>query len=225
VFGCEIYDNWFQSETGSIMISNSPRHAVRPGSMGKPLSTTKASIRADNGAPVKDGSQGNLCLASGWPSMFRAYLNKDALYREKFKGDLYFSGDLAWRDADGYIWYVSRADDVINTGGHLVGPFEVESALLEMEAITDVAVIGAPDEALHEKIVAFICLKQPYSWDRRLELNCRVRISNSVSTFAVPQEFVIVDKIPKNKSGKILRRVLKAVYAGEDPGDLSTIEE
>ena len=225
VFNCEVYDNWFQSETGSIMISNRPGLAVKPGSMGKPLSYIKASILDKTKQPVNTRTQGNLCLKKGWPSMFRTYINKDNLYQEKFHQDNYISGDLAYQDEDGYFWYVSRADDVINTAGHLVGPFEVESALLEIDEIVDVAVIGASDPILHEKIVAFIRLKQDTQWSRALELKCRINISNQVSTTATPQEYHIVEQIPKNKSGKILRRVLKASYEGKDPGDLSTMEK
>ena len=225
VFGCEVYDNWFQSETGSIMITNKPGRAVKPGSMGKPLSYITAMILDDAMQPLTVRQQGNLCLKKGWGSMFRTYINKEDLYQEKFNGDIYISGDLAYRDEEGYFWYVSRADDVINTAGHLVGPFEVESALLEIEEIVDVAVIGVPDPILHEKIIAFLCLRKDCEWSRALELKCRVNISNKVSTTATPQEYHLVDSIPKNKSGKILRRVLKARYEGKDPGDLSTMEE
>jgi acetyl-CoA synthetase len=225
VFGCEVFDNWFQSETGSIMITNKPGRAVKPGSMGKPLSYIQAMILDDDMQPLAVRQQGNLCLKKGWGSMFRTYINKEDLYQEKFNGDIYISGDLAYQDEEGYFWYVSRADDVINTAGHLVGPFEVESALLEIEEIVDVAVIGVPDPILHEKIIAFLCLKKGSEWSRALELKCRVNISNKVSTTATPQEYHLVDSIPKNKSGKILRRVLKARYEGKDPGDLSTMEE
>lgn len=225
VFGVDIYDNWFQSETGSIMITNRPGLPIKPGSMGKPLSYVEACILDDQMNPVPVRTQGHLCLKKGWPSMFRTYINKADLYREKFNGDSYISGDLAFKDEEGYFWYVSRSDDVINTAGHLVGPFEVESALLEIEEIADVAVIGVPDPILHEKIIAFLCLRKGIEWSRALELKCRVNISNKVSTTATPQEYHIVDKIPKNKSGKILRRVLKAWYEGKDPGDLSTMEE
>ncbi len=225
VFGVDIYDNWFQSETGSIMITNRPGLAIKPGSMGKPLSYVDAYILDEQMNPAPVRAQGHLCLKKGWPSMFRTYINKEDLYREKFNGDFYISGDLAFKDEEGYFWYVSRSDDVINTAGHLVGPFEVESALLEIEEIADVAVIGVPDPILHEKIIAFLCLRKGLEWSRALELKCRVNISNKVSTTATPQEYHIVDKIPKNKSGKILRRVLKAWYEGKDPGDLSTMEE
>lgn len=225
IFGREIWDTFFQSETGSMMVTNRRGIPVRPGSMGKPLSYIQAAILDKNGQPVPNGNQGLLCFRADWPSMFRNYLNKQALYQEKFVGEFYVTGDLAWQDEDGYFWYVGRADDVINTAGHLVGPFEVESALLEVDEIADVAVIGVPDSILHEKIIAFVCLRKDLVWTRELELKCRVNVSNRVSSVAIPQAFQLVDKIPKNKSGKILRRVLKAWYEGTDPGDLSTMED
>jgi acetyl-CoA synthetase len=225
VFGCEIYDNWFQSETGSIMIANRPGQSIKPGSMGTPLSYINAFILNEKMRPISNKKQGHLCLKKGWASMFRTYINKEDLYQAKFSGDSYITGDLAYIDEDGYFWYVSRSDDVINTAGHLVGPFEVESALLEIDEIIDVAVIGVPDPTLYEKIIAFLCLKKGYTWSPELELKCRLNISNKVSTMATPQEYHIVEQIPKNKSGKILRRVLKAKYEGKDPGDLSTMEE
>ena len=137
VFKVEIYDTWWQSETGSMMIGNHPPMTVKPGSMGKPRAGVEALICDDDMRIQPDGKQGLLCLRKGWGSMFRNYFRNDAAYAEKFNGDIYTTGDLAWRDEEGYFWYVSRADDVINTAGHLVGPFEVESALLEIEEIVD----------------------------------------------------------------------------------------
>ncbi len=224
VFGKEIYDNWFQSETGSIMIANRPGLDVKPGSMGKPRAGIEPLILTDAMQPALIGTHGHLAVRRGWNSMFRNYYKKEAAYAEKFRGEYYITGDLAYQDEDGYFWYVSRSDDVINTAGHLVGPFEVESALLEIEEIGDVAVIGVDDPLLHKKIIAFVVLKDNVTWERSLELKCRIYISNKVSTVATPAEFITVDKIPKNQSGKILRRVLRAIYEGTDPGDLSTME-
>lgn len=223
-FGKEIYDNWFQSETGSIMISNRPGLEVKPGSMGKPRSGIKPLIISDDQQPVAAGEHGNLAVQRGWNSMFRSYYKKEDAYAEKFWGELYITGDLAYQDEDGYFWYVSRSDDVINTAGHLVGPFEVESALLEIEEIGDAAVIGVDDELLHKKIIAFVVTRNNLAWDKHLELKSRIYISNKVSTVATPAEFIPIEKIPKNQSGKILRRVLRALYEGKDPGDLSTME-
>lgn len=223
-FHRDIYDTWFQSETGSMMITNHPGMPVKPGSMGLPRQGVEVHICDEELQPVPTGRQGHLCLKKGWGSMFRTYYQRPEAYREKFSGGLYITGDLARRDEDGYVWYVSRADDVINTGGHLVGPFEVESALLELPEVADVAVIGAADPLLHQKIVAFLVLPRGLAWSRQLELKCRLHIANHVSTTAIPAEFRQVDRIPKNQSGKILRRVLKALYEGQDPGDLSTME-
>jgi acetyl-CoA synthetase len=225
IFNTEIYDTWFQSETGSIMIANRPGLKVKPGSMGVPRSNIGVQICDDQAQVVPVGAHGHLCVRAGWGSLFRTYYHNQDAYKEKFKGGVYFTGDLAWIDQDGYVWYISRSDDVINSAGHLVGPFEIESALLEIEEITDVAVIGVPDPLLHEKIVAFICLRKGVEWSREVELKCRVYVANQVSTVATPAEFKILESIPKNQSGKILRRVLKAVYQGNNPGDLSTMEQ
>jgi len=223
-FQTEIFDTWFQSETGSILVANKPGLQVKPGSMGVPRKGVEIIICDEQFKPVPTGIQGYLCVRSGWRSMFRAYYHKEQEYNDKFHGDLYFTGDLAKKDDDGYVWYISRADDVINTAGHLLGPFEVESALLEIGEIGDVAVIGVHDPLLHEKVIAFVTLKNGCLWSKGLELKCRLHVQNKVSSTAIPAEFHLVERIPKNQSGKILRRVLKAWYEGKDPGDLSTME-
>ena len=220
----DIYDTWFQTETGAIMISNRPGLDILPGSMGKPVEGIEAAIIGDDGSPVLDGEQGNLCVKPGWPSMFTTYLNNDEVYRQKFRNGYYYSGDTAYRDADGYFWFMGRSDDVINTAGHLVSPFEVESALLEIEEIAESGVIGAPDELLFEKVVAFVHLHKQCEWSKALELKVRLHVSNRASSIATPQEIIVVDSIPKNKSGKIMRRVLKAQYLGLDAGDISTLD-
>ena len=157
--------------------------------------------------------------------MFKTYLNNQSAYDEKFRGHYYYTGDKAVRDTDGYYWFKGRSDDVINTAGHLVSPFEIESALLEIEEVAESGVIGAPDDLLFEKVVAFVSLHKQYSWTSELELKIRLHISNRVSSVATPQKIIRVDNIPKNKSGKIMRRVLKARYLGQDAGDLSTMED
>ncbi len=225
VLGKEIYDTWFQTETGAIMISNRPGIDIRPGSMGTPVKGIKPAILADDGEPVCDGVQGNLCLKLGWSSMFVTYLNKDDVYQKKFINGHYFTGDTAVRDMDGYFWFKGRSDDVINTGGHLISPFEIESALLELEEVAESGVIAAPDEMLFEKVVAFVNLNQGFEPSKELEIKLRLYISNKVSSIATPQDLIFVDKVPKNKSGKIMRRVLKARYLGEDEGDISTLED
>jgi len=220
----DIYDTWFQTETGAIMIPNRPGLPIRPGSMGKPFEGIEPAILADDGTPVADGEQGNLCLKSGWPSMFINYLNNESAYNSKFKNGWYYTGDTARRDSDGYYWFMGRSDDVINTAGHLISPFEVESALLEVEEVAESGVIGAPDELLFEKVVAFVHIHKRFQPTKELEIKIRLHVSNRASSIATPQEIIFCEGIPKNKSGKIMRRVLKARYLGEDPGDTSTLE-
>jgi len=223
--GKEIFDTWWQTETGGIMIANRSGTEVRPGSMGKPVTGIEPGILADDGALLPMGVQGNLCLKAGWPSMFITYLNKDEAYRSRFRDGWYYTGDTAYRDADGYYWFMGRSDDVINTAGHLISPFEIESALLEIEEVAESGVIGAPDDLLFEKVVAFVALHDRYQFSRELELKIRLYVSNKVSSIATPQEVFCVKSIPKNKSGKIMRRVLKARYQGSDAGDISTLED
>ena len=225
VLGKEIFDTWFQTETGSIMIANRAGLAVKPGSMGKPAAGVEVALLDDEGKPVPALAQGNLCLKPGWPSMFITYLNNESAYQSKFKQGYYYTGDIAYQDEDGYYWFVGRSDDVINTAGHLVSPFEVESALLEIPEIAEAGVIGAPDEILFEKVVAFVVFKDKIEWTPALELKIKKYVSNRASTIAAPQEIRVIPALPKNKSGKIMRRVLRARYLGTEAGDLSTLEE
>jgi acetyl-CoA synthetase len=224
VLGRDIYDTWFQTETGSIMIANRPGLSIKPGSMGKPLSGITAAILSDEGVLQKTDQPGNLCLVPGWPSMFITYLNHADVYAEKFRYGHYFTGDVAQQDEEGYFWFLGRSDDVINTTGHLVSPFEVESSLLEIEEVAESGVIGAPDDLLFEKVVAFIVLKKQVQWSKELELKLRLHVTNRIASIAAPQEIIVVDSLPKNKSGKIMRRMLKAQYLGQDAGDISTLE-
>lgn len=221
----DIYDTWFQTETGGIMITNRPGLPIRPGSMGTPLAGIEPAIIADDGELLGSNRQGNLCLKTGWASMFVTYLNNESAYNSKMKNGWYYTGDTAVRDDDGYYWFKGRSDDVINTAGHLISPFEVESALLEVEEVAESGVIGAPDEMLYEKVVAFVHLHKQFAWSKELEVKIRLHVSNRASSIATPQEIIIVDSVPKNKSGKIMRRVLKARYLGQDEGDISTLDE
>ncbi len=223
-FKKDIYDTWFQTETGGIMITNRPGLEIRPGSMGKPVVGIDAVILTDDGKIAAYGEPGNLCIKPGCPSMFVTYLNHDSTYREKFRYGYYFTGDTASVDMDGYFWFLGRSDDVINTAGHLVSPFEVESALLELDEIAESGVIGVPDEVLFEKVVAFVKLHKEYQWSKELELKFRLHVSNKVSSIATPQEIIVGGSIPKNKSGKIMRRFLKSSFLGTDAGDISTLE-
>jgi len=228
VLGLPIHDNWWQTETGGIMIANFPAMAIRPGSMGKPLpGITAGIVRRENGEvrEVTDPAQdGELALRPGWPSMFRAYLHDDERYRKCFAGGWYLTGDLARRDADGYYWFIGRADDVIKSSGHLIGPFEVESALLEHPAVAEVAVIGKPDPVAGEIVKAFVTLKPGFVPSEALALELRGFGRTRLGAAIAPKELAIVEQIPRTRSGKIMRRLLRARELGLPEGDLSTME-
>jgi acetyl-CoA synthetase len=234
--GLPIHDNWWQTETGGIMISNYAAMEIRPGSMGKPLPGVEAGILARDdegelilrdGQPVEltePGEEGELALRPGWPSMFRAYLNQPERYRKCFAGGWYRTGDLARRDSDGYFWFVGRGDDVIKSAGHLIGPFEVESALMAHPQVAEVGVIGKPDPVAGARIKAFVVLaagSEPSQELRRDILGlARVRLGPAVA----PKELDFVDDLPRTRSGKIMRRLLKARELGLPEGDTSTLE-
>ncbi|HUI24440.1 MAG TPA: acetate--CoA ligase [Candidatus Kryptonia bacterium] len=228
-FGMPIHDNWWQTETGGIMIANYPAMEVRPGSMGRPLPGIDAAIvrrhRDGTVAVVAEpDADGELALRPDWPSMFRGYLHEDERYRKCFAGGWYLTGDLAKRDRDGYFWFLSRADDVIKSAGHLIGPFEVESALMEHPAVAEAGVIGKPDPTIGEVVKAFVSLKAGYepSDTLRQELLgfARARLGAAVA----PREIDFCAGVPKTRSGKIMRRLLKARELGLPEGDLSTLE-
>ncbi len=214
-FGKDIYDTYFQSETGSIMICGQPGMTIKPGSMGKPHDKVEAAIISDDGKILPDNVTGNLCFKQGWDSMFSVYLNNEDVYKRKFKNGYYYTNDLAYRDEDGYYWFIGRNDFVINTAGHLIGPLEIELALQEIPEIDECGVIGAPDEILFEKVVAFLKLKENCEWSDDLELTVRLRVANKLSTIATPQEIKVVKEIPKNAEGKILHGLLKEWYEKE----------
>jgi acetyl-CoA synthetase len=222
--GKEIHDTWFQTETGAIMIANRPGLAVRPGSMGKVVDGVQAIILDSAGQPLPAGQQGRLCLRRGWSSLFTQYLNRPEVYATRFHGEYYDSGDMAVRDADGYFWFVGRTDDVINTSGHLVGPFEIESVLMELPEVAEAAAVSAPDPIRFEKVVVFACLRPGHSPSRELESRIRLHVANRLSSIASPQDVVFVESLPRNRSGKIMRRVLRARFLGQDEGDLSSME-
>lgn len=223
--GREIHDTWFQTETASIIIANRPGLPIKPGSMGKPRVGLQPEILDEDDNPAGTDKVGKLVLRTPWDSMFVDYVGNTEAYRSKFRKGYYVTGDLAKKDSDGYYWFVGRDDDVINTSGHLVSPFEVESSLLELHEVADVGVIGAPDPLLWEKVVAFVKLAHGTEWTKSLGLKLKIHISNRISSLAVPSDIVVVDSIPKNRSGKIMRRVLRALYAGTDPGDVSTMDD
>jgi acetyl-CoA synthetase len=232
VLGLPIHDNWWQTETGGIMIANTPAFDIKPGSMGRPLPGIDAAIvkRQEDGSVVvieESDVEGELALKRGWPSMFRAYLNNEERYRKCFAGtdnEWYLSGDLARRDADGYYWFVGRADDVIKSAGHLIGPFEVESALMEHPAVAEAGVIGKPDPVVGEVVKAFVSLKKGFEDSDALRMELLGHARKKLGAAVAPKEIAVLPSLPRTRSGKIMRRLLKARELGLPEGDLSTLE-
>jgi acetyl-CoA synthetase len=229
VLGRPFHDNWWQTETGGIMIANFASMDIRPGSMGKPLPGVEAAIvRQTEDGRVEEiaepGVQGELALRPGWPSMFRAYWNDPERYKECFAGGFYLTGDLARRDADGYFWFVGRKDDVIKTSGHLVGPFEVESVLMEHPAIAEAGVIGKPDPVAMEVVKAFVVLKPGHEASEELRRELLGFARSRLGAAVAPKEIDFMPSLPRNRAGKIMRRLLKARELGLPEGDTSTLE-
>ena len=225
--GLPIHDNWWQTETGGIMIANTAAMPIKPGSMGRPLPGVEAQIvrRLDGTVePVDAGEEGELALRRDWPSMLRGYLGDDERYRRCFSGDWYLTGDLARRDADGYFWFVGRADDVIKSAGHLIGPFEVESALMEHPAVAEAGVIGTPDDIVGEVVTAFVSLKPGFVGDDALRRDLLAHARKRLGAAVAPKQIDFLPTLPRTRSGKIMRRLLKARALGLAEGDLSTLE-
>ena len=230
VLGLPIHDNWWQTETGGIMVANTPAFDIKPGSMGRPLPGVDVAVvdhDEESGAVTvieQPDVEGELALKVGWPSMFRGYLNQDERYRKCFHGDLYLSGDLVKRDADGYLWFVGRADDVIKASGHLIGPFEVENVLTDHPAVAEAAVIGKPDPTYGAIVKAFVTLKTGYTADDALRRDLMGHARKRLGAAVAPKEIDFVDALPHTRSGKIMRRLLKARELGLPEGDTSTVE-
>jgi acetyl-CoA synthetase len=227
-FGLPIHDNWWQTETGGIMIANTAGADIKPGSMGRPLPGVEALIVKREGDRIEPVTQpdveGELALRAHWPSMFRGYLGQEERYRRCFAGDLYLSGDLARRDADGYFWFVGRADDVIKSAGHLIGPFEVESALMEHPAVAEAGVIGKPDAVLGETVKAFVALKTGFEPSEALKRELLGHARKRLGAAVAPKEIDFAATLPHTRSGKVMRRLLKARELGLPEGDTSTLE-
>lgn len=236
-FGMPVHDNWWQTETGGIMIANFRSMDVRPGSMGRPLPGIEAAVarRDEEDDPVlapdgtlelveDPGEQGELVLRPGWPSMFRGYLGEEERYRECFAGGWYLTGDLVRRDADGYFWFVGRGDDVIKSAGHLIGPFEVESVLLEHPAVADAGVIGKPDPVAKMIVKAFVTAAPGVEPGDELRRELLAFARRRLGAAVAPREIEFVASVPHNRSGKIMRRLLKARELGLPEGDISTLE-
>jgi acetyl-CoA synthetase len=233
-FGCPVLDTWWQTETGAIMICNPPGEPARPGSMGRTVPGIEATLleRGEDGrAEVVDGrvrevavgETGELALRPGWPSMFRGYLGDDERYQTCFADGWYLCGDLARRDEDGYFWFVGRADDVIKSAGHLIGPFEVESVLMEHPAVAEAGVIGKPDPMAGQLVKAFLTLRDGYEPTDELRMELIAFGRRRLGSVA-PREITFDQHLPHTRSGKVMRRLLKARELGLPEGDLSTLE-
>jgi len=237
-FGLPFHDNWWQTETGGILIANYPSMNIKPGSMGKPIPGIKATIISDQGKVLSTGKIGNLAIKPPWPSMmktiwrrplkYKSYFIRGLVYHErgvKRRVEWYLTGDLAYKDKEGYFWFVGRADDVIKTSGERVGPFEVESSLLEYPGVVEAGVIGKPDPLRGEIIKAFVILKPFLRPSKALKSKLQIYVKTHLAGHAYPREIEFIDKLPKTRSGKIMRRLLKAKELGLPIGDTSTLEE
>ncbi len=225
VLGKPFHDTFWQTETGCIVITNFPGMPIKPGSMGKPFPGITATVlNTRTYQPITEtGVAGVIALRPGWPSFIRGYWRNDAGFAAKHKNGWYLCGDRASIDSDGYYWFMGRDDDVINTGGHLVGPFEIESALLEHPSVAESAAVAKPDPVNMEVVKAFVTLKPGFTPSGDLELEIMNHIRKRLSPLAMPQEIEFVDSLPKTRSGKIVRRVLRCKEFNEPVGDLSTI--
>ncbi|GJF50606.1 acetate--CoA ligase [Staphylococcus argenteus] len=224
VYGLTVLDTWWMTETGGHMIVNYQTMDIKLGSMGKPLPGIEAAIIDDAGNELPPNRMGNLAIKKGWPSMMHRIWKNPEKYNSYFIGDWYVSGDSAYRDEDGYFWFQGRVDDVIMTAGERVGPFEVESKLVEHEAVAEAGIIGKPDPVRGEIIKAFVALRKGYEPTDELKEEIRLFVKEGLSAHAAPREIEFKDKLPKTRSGKIMRRVLKAWELDLDAGDLSTME-
>jgi acetyl-CoA synthetase len=231
-FGKPFHDTWWQTETGAIMIANYPSMDIKIGSMGKPIPGIEAAIVDDEGHVLDANKEGNIAIKPPWPSMMQNIWRRPHKYQSYFVNHWYISGDRGWRDEDGYFWFIGRADDVIKTSGERVGPFEVESALVEHPAVVEAGVIGKPDVLRGEIIKAFVVLEKneiekvksdTYAANLKNELATYVK--KHLAGHAYPREIEFIDKLPKTRSGKIMRRILKAKDLGLPIGDTSTLEE
>ncbi len=226
--GLPFHDNWWQTETGGIMIANFASMPIKPGSMGRPVPGIEAGVarRTDSGIElIEDPDEtGELVLKAPWPSMFRGYLHEEARYRQCFAGAWYLTGDLARRDAEGYFWFIGRADDVIKSAGHLIGPFEVESVLMEHPAVAEAGVIGIPDEIAGETVKAFVSLKPGHAPDEALRREILGHARQRLGPAVAPRQVEFRERLPSTRSGKIMRRLLRARELGLPEGDTSTLE-
>jgi acetyl-CoA synthetase len=230
VFGLAFHDTWWQTETGGMIMVNLPCTDIKVGSMGRPFPAIEAAIVDDGGKELPNKIEGNLAFRPGWPSMMRTIWHNEEKYQSYFVNNWYISGDHAWKDEDGYYWFIGRADDVIKTSGERVGPFEVESALVEHPDVAEAGVIGKPDELRGQIVKAFVVLKDPKKYPddaakQALIIELQNHVKHNLAGHAYPREIEFIDKLPKTRSGKIMRRILKAKEMGQPIGDTSTLED
>lgn len=224
---CPILDTWWQTETGAHLITPTPITPLKPGSATHPFLGVEADVVDNRGNPVPEGKGGYLILKGPWPSMMRTLFNDPDRYESYWRTipHVYFAGDSAYKDADGYFWIQGRVDDVITKAGHRLGSMEIESALVGHTAVAEAAVIGKPDPVTGERIKAFIILKAGFAENGDLELELKRFIRTQMGPIAVPDEIEVVQSLPKTRSGKIMRRFLKAKELGLPTGDVSTLED
>ena len=232
VFGRPFHDTWWQTETGAICIANYPSLDIKIGAMGKPVPGLIAAIVDDHGKELEVNKEGNIALKPKWPSMMHTIWKRPHKYKSYFTNGWYISGDHGLKDKDGYFWFIGRADDVIKTSGERVGPFEVESALVEHPAVIEAGVIGKPDPLRGEIIKAFVVLEESVKrkvanekYAEKLKTELSLYVKKHLAGHAYPREIEFIDKLPKTRSGKIMRRILKAKELGLPIGDTSTLEE
>lgn len=224
-FGVAAHDTWWQTETGAMMVTNRPGVKIKLGSMGKPIPGLEAEIIDDKGNPLGANTEGFLAFKPGWPSMMTKIWKNEKMYKKYFSHNWYISGDKAMKDKEGYFTFIGRADDVIKTSGERVGPFEVESSLMQHPAVLEAGVIGKPDSLRGQIIKAFVVLKKDIKPDSALVGQLQQFVKTNLAKHAYPREIEFIDKLPKNRSGKIVRRILKAKELGTDLGNTSTLED
>jgi len=224
---CSIVDTWWQTETGGHMITTIPSYPQKPGKAGKPFFGIEVDVVDKGGKSLEPNKVGYLIIKRPWPSALRTCWGEPERFNKYWSeiGNYYFAGDMATKDEDGYIMILGRADDVINVSGHRIGTAEVESALVSHPAVAEAAVIGKPHEIKGESIKAFVILKQGYEPSDNLEKDIKMHVRHELGSLAVPDEIEFVEKLPKTRSGKIMRRILKAKELGMPLGDISTLED
>jgi acetyl-CoA synthetase len=229
---CPIIDTWWQTETGGMMISSLPgleTIPLKPGSGTRPIPGVSISVVDENGVDVEPNKKGFLVIRNPWPGMLLTLWNDDEKYKTAYWAkyeNCYYSGDYAMKDEDGYLWLLGRADDVLKVAGHRIGTAEIESSIVSHADVAESAVCGVPDEIKGEKIIAFVVLKEGTSKDHEvLRKEIKNEIRNGVGPIATPEQIYFVSNLPKTRSGKIMRRLLKSIASNEEIGDVSTLED